>query len=1065
MTVLFSDTFPAANGTAWDASKWTVATAGATVDQQSGSGRIALAGVTGGFAELGSGTSVSALSATNFELTCDIQMSNVTAESYAVVSLGTGFVNADGTQADGYSIVMYPGVGTGVEFSRYTSAVKTTLVSDLAFSLASNVVLHIKYRREDDLHSVRLWQGAATEPTTWKWQVIDATWITSTHNFVGFAYINGTTAAASENYDVNFVSVSDLVSPTKVQQIGTATATSAATTTAISFAGATKPQIGDTVIVYGSRNNATNDPATGDSFSDANGNTYTVIELASPSGTSTAAAGIVGVLAYSILTVAWPSGTNTLTWTHPSVAARAVLAEHWQNLASFRSGSSASAGSTAGAVSVTTGATSPVAGDLVVAMAAYEYSSAGTITGDADTTGGPWDTVAQIASAGTTLAAVKVATQHKLTSATGAQTFNPTHSVTTSVDVVGIILAFVPASTSASANLGTATSTATAYNLVSSFTETAAVATASAFPQGSTRNTVVATGAVSAFNLAAIQSLIAASSTATAFALSVPGGAVLAATVSTVSAFPQSSTRNTTVATGTISAFNLTAIQSLIAANSTAIAFNLAGSRSTVAATATATANNLSATSPASATAAVATATVSSFNLSGSRSLGFASPTAIANVLGYNSNVTTIYAQVQATGLDLQNVLIGAEPFGSGRTPTAAVSTATAYNLSYTDSITLVQAAATAAAQFLSRTTFLPTTANVAAVAFGIVNLILAQSANASAVAGDVTGGLRSPVGATATTVAWNPHNQFYGTLAAIASAVAFGGPSASSVSTFALATTLAYSLGNNSLVAFAATGLANAFPLSAGDVLSYASVSVLAQNLGLTSSPVLSGATASAGAFPLNVTPTSSMSVANAGAAAAGLGTADALSAASSGAAAGPLAGTRQETAATAPALAYGLIGASSPLLAGASALATAYGLGNLTLAAGTMAAAVATVLAFNPMPFIRASLGQAPATASAFLLSELGGSGTNSSTATTSAFGMGRGLTPYVATVNTQANGLLNRALLSSSFASADASAYGLTVFAVQPGLGKVHSGVGGSGVHTGVGTSYGVHAGLVS
>jgi hypothetical protein len=535
----------------------------------------------------------------------------------------------------------------------------------------------------------------------------------------------------------------------------------------------------------------------------------------------------------------------------------------------------------------------------------------------------------------------------------------------------------------------------------------------------------------------------AASATGVASPLVTSGDTALAAS-STVSAFPQGSTRNTTVATGVASAFGLTA------------------------------------TTPSSATAVAATATATAFSLSGSRSLGFASPTAIANTIGYNGNRTTIYAQVQATGLDMQNVLIGAEPFGTGRTPLAATgvasafnlnaiqslkaanASATAFNLSYTDSVTLVQAAATAAAQFLSRTNTLPTTANVTAVAYGLINLIVAQSADASAIASDLSSGLRSLTGASASAVGINLDNQFYGLLAASASAVAFGTPGASSVSTFALAQTLAYSLGNNSLTALVATGVANAFPLSAGDVLSFASVSVLAQNLGLVASPVLTVASVAGTAYPLNVIPTSSLAPASSAATAAGLGTADALTAASSGATAGPLAGTRQETAATASVLASNLTGAASPLLAGATALATAYDLTELSLAAGTLIAAAAGVMAFNPVPFIKASLGLAPVTSSAFLLSELANGGANSSIATTSAFGMGRGLTPYPAVASTQASDMHNATLTGAMMASVVASAYGLTIGALVSSLGTISVGKGLPSVSVGAGVSFGVHTG---
>jgi hypothetical protein len=80
-------------------------------------------------------------------------------------------------------------------------------------------------------------------------------------------------------------------------------------------------------------------------------------------------------------------------------------------------------------------------------MEAIEHSTASTSTGDADSTNGTWSALAgPTATTGTTLAAVKVVSQYKVVTAAGTQTFNPTHSVTTSVDAVAILAIFAPPS-------------------------------------------------------------------------------------------------------------------------------------------------------------------------------------------------------------------------------------------------------------------------------------------------------------------------------------------------------------------------------------------------------------------------------------------------------------------------------------------------------------------------------------------------------------------------------------------------------------------------------------------
>jgi hypothetical protein len=212
-----------------------------------------------------------------------------------------------------------------------------------------------------------------------------------------------------------------LTTPYRVQSIGTAVATVAngpPDTLSISFTGAVKPVTGDKIIAYMARDNITNDPATGDSISTTPGSeTYTRVALAQPSGTSTAAAGIVGIAFYADVVSTWSAGTNTLTATMPTgVADRVLYAEHWRNLGAIR-GTADTSGSTTNA-SVTT--TDPVSGDVVVAMSCWEQSSASTVTPDTDTSSGSWSLATpQLDSGGTTTASVKLITQFKIVTATG----------------------------------------------------------------------------------------------------------------------------------------------------------------------------------------------------------------------------------------------------------------------------------------------------------------------------------------------------------------------------------------------------------------------------------------------------------------------------------------------------------------------------------------------------------------------------------------------------------------------------------------------------------------------
>lgn len=257
-------------------------------------------------------------------------------------------------------------------------------------------------------------------------------------------YVFATTSTANAELESwNADLPAPIAAPYRVAVLGTNTVNSAGTTLSVTYSGSDKPQPGDTIVVWGSRDNVTNDPATGDSISATPGSeSYTRVALAQPSGTSTANAGLVGVVHYATVVSAWAAGSNTITWTSPSVTARAMIAEWYRNLGPLR-GTADTAGSTAGAPSVTT--TDPVVGDSVLCGAMFEHAASSTITGDSDTTNGSWTAIyPQVAGGGTNLTGAKLTTQQKYVTATGNQTFNPTNSTTSNVDAVAIALTFQP---------------------------------------------------------------------------------------------------------------------------------------------------------------------------------------------------------------------------------------------------------------------------------------------------------------------------------------------------------------------------------------------------------------------------------------------------------------------------------------------------------------------------------------------------------------------------------------------------------------------------------------------
>lgn len=429
---LFTESWTGSNGAAWPAA-WTVTTpTGGTTDIQSNAGRQ----ITGTTASQGPfGRYNLAAAVTDLDLYVTVTLT--VASQYSLIDYRTDAVVANrATPNNGYAVYLDGGLVLALFGCAGGSPAN---LGSVALGVAS-VTIRFRVLVIGTRHRIKAWDPANPEPDTWDLDIIDATFASGVVG-VGVEDTAATPSAVTwDNCSLTYPPQEVAPPAGLVQSLGASTSDTAATTTTLIHAGSVKPQKGDKVLIYGSRDNIVNDPATGDSFDDGQGNTYNRVALAQPAGTSTALAGVVGVLFESTLTTSWPAGSTTLTWTHPSTKA-AMRVEHWQGLGVLRA--SATNGSAAGAPSAA--ATAARAGDTAIGMEAIEYSTAGTSTGDADTTNGSWSTLAgPTASTGTTLAAVKVISQYKVVTASGTQTFNPTHSVTASVDAVAILAIFAP---------------------------------------------------------------------------------------------------------------------------------------------------------------------------------------------------------------------------------------------------------------------------------------------------------------------------------------------------------------------------------------------------------------------------------------------------------------------------------------------------------------------------------------------------------------------------------------------------------------------------------------------
>lgn len=115
----------------------------------------------------------------------------------------------------------------------------------------------------------------------------------------------------------------------------------------------------------------------------------------------------------------------------------AVLLDEWSGLAGFRSSFSNSGG-----VSPITNAPSPTSGDLVLCAAAIEGNAADVTGFDTDTTNGSWATsgTLQAGSSGTATSNQTLAYQHKIVTATGAQSWDVTLGTARDWASLGIVM-------------------------------------------------------------------------------------------------------------------------------------------------------------------------------------------------------------------------------------------------------------------------------------------------------------------------------------------------------------------------------------------------------------------------------------------------------------------------------------------------------------------------------------------------------------------------------------------------------------------------------------------------
>lgn len=231
-----------------------------------------------------------------------------------------------------------------------------------------------------------------------------------------------------------------------VQTHTSGTSTTSDTTVAATIATAAVP-IGNLLALWvGFDNTATSTP-TVSSVSVPAGETATWAKVAShDSSNASAAAGCRGEMWVIVTTQSWAVAQAVTVTLSAAVTAKAVVLKEFSGAAVTVRGTAGTGTSTNTVPTASTSGTALEVGDLVLGGAAFEAGAAPTA--DADTLNGSWANTATALAGAANPTGISVITQHKIVTATGAQTYNPTHGA--GIDSGAAIVALTPSATSAS---------------------------------------------------------------------------------------------------------------------------------------------------------------------------------------------------------------------------------------------------------------------------------------------------------------------------------------------------------------------------------------------------------------------------------------------------------------------------------------------------------------------------------------------------------------------------------------------------------------------------------------
>jgi hypothetical protein len=168
--VVFTETFPGANGSAWDASRWTVNTGTtASMDIQSGGGRMTFQNVSGARAQAIATMSKYA----DTDTVASFKYSSTSPRGYFYL-----FARGSGDWTSGYGnagyFVQVTNDITTVQLWKSEGGVTTSLASQAGVATVTSAKQWIRFRVQGSTLSVKVWTDGTPEPANWELTTTDA---------------------------------------------------------------------------------------------------------------------------------------------------------------------------------------------------------------------------------------------------------------------------------------------------------------------------------------------------------------------------------------------------------------------------------------------------------------------------------------------------------------------------------------------------------------------------------------------------------------------------------------------------------------------------------------------------------------------------------------------------------------------------------------------------------------------------------------------------------------------------------------------------------------------------